>query len=118
MNKEHEQKLVKEFPMLYQDCYKDPQKTCMAWGFEVDDGWFDLIYELSKKLEGHTVACQVKEKYGGLRFYVTSATDEIYAIIDKAEQDSYTICEHCGKPGTLRTDRWHVTLCDECFEEK
>ena len=118
MDSKLEQKLIKDFPRLYADCYGDPRQTCMAFGFECGDGWFDLIYELSKQLEGHTVAAQVKEKFGGLRFYITTATDEIHEIIDKAEQDSYTICERCGKSGTLRTDGWHVTLCDDCYRER
>ena len=40
---------------------------------------------------------QVKEKFGGLRFYISAAPQEVHNMIHKAEAESYTICEHCGK---------------------
>ena len=58
------------------------------------------------------VAAQVKEKFGGLRFYVNAATDDHYNYISFAENMSYHTCEECGAPGTLYTDGWHSTLCD------
>lgn len=51
MKKELEQKLVEEFPLLYADINESMTSTCMCWGFECCDGWFDLIYDLSSKLE-------------------------------------------------------------------
>jgi len=58
------------------------------------------------------VAVQVKEKFGGLRFYVQAATDEHYNYISFAESMSYRTCEECGAPGKRYTDGWHQTLCD------
>lgn len=58
------------------------------------------------------VAVQVKEKFGGLRFYVQAATDEHYNYITFAESMSYRTCEECGAPGKTYTDGWHRTLCD------
>jgi len=58
------------------------------------------------------VAVQVKEKFGGLRFYVQAATDEHYNYISFAESMSYHTCEECGAPGKRYTDGWHQTLCD------
>lgn len=84
---------------------------------------------------------QIKEKYGTLRFYyifegqnpVIHAFDligeegirftpgnsdfrkRISDIILKYEEKSETVCEMCGRPGILRTDRdWIQTLCDCC----
>jgi hypothetical protein len=43
---------------------------------------------------------------------------QVHDIVDKYEELSETICEMCGKPGILRTDRpWISTLCDKCKEE-
>jgi hypothetical protein len=68
------------------------------------------------KLEEETlkvpVAVQVKEKFGGLRFYVQAATDKHYQYISFAESMSYRTCEECGAPGKTYTDGWHTTLCD------
>lgn len=58
------------------------------------------------------VAVQVKEKFGGLRFYVQAATDKHYQYISFAESMSYRTCEDCGAPGKTYTDGWHRTLCD------
>ena len=55
---------------------------------------------------------QIKEKFGGLRFYVHGATDKHYNYISFAESMSYRTCEECGAPGKRYTDGWHRTLCD------
>ena len=122
MNAEHTKYLLDNFPKLYRDYGGDMMRTCMAWGFECRDGWFELIKELSEKLEPHgIVATQVKEKYGGLRFYVggipTDVADEMYDYIDEAEDKSYEICEQCGQPGNCNEGGWLTTLCDECREK-
>lgn len=57
-------------------------------------------------------ASQVKEKFGGLRFYTNGATDKHHNYISFAESMSYCICEECGAPGKRYTDGWHQTLCD------
>lgn len=86
---------------------------------------------------------QVKEKYGTLRFYyhhkkaeensgsvdypggvirfipiVNVLHQETADIVEKWEGKSETVCENCGKPGTLREDlSWIRTLCDDCCKK-
>ena len=76
----------------------------------------EQIDEAKAKLDEETlkvpVAVQVKEKFGGLRFYVQAATDKHYQYISFAESMSYRTCEECGAPGKTYTDGWHTTLCD------
>jgi hypothetical protein len=76
----------------------------------------EKIDEAKAKLDEETlkvpVAVQVKEKFGGLRFYVQAATDKHYSYISFAESMSYCTCEECGAPGKTYTDGWHMTLCD------
>ena len=76
----------------------------------------EMIDEAKAKLDEETlkvpVAVQVKEKFGGLRFYVQAATDKHYQFISFAEVMSYRTCEECGAPGKTYTDGWHTTLCD------
>lgn len=90
--------------------------------FACGSGWYPLIKELIEDLISmgwDKKICQVKEKFGGLRFYVNSGTDEIHDRISKAEKDSYTICERTGKPGELRTDLgWYMTLCEEEYKKE
>jgi hypothetical protein len=178
MKEELDNKLVKTFPLLYGDRNAPMQSTAMCWGFP-GDGWFDIIWDLSSKLEpliqkfvdenpnlecstcgcekdrhyawksrkpgkclsihvnhisdeeppGNYFACfcdsyvschpraaQVKEKFGGLRFYMTSGTDEIFDLIEEAEALSCKTCEECGKPGEERPGGWIHTHCDPCHE--
>jgi hypothetical protein len=68
--------------------------------------------KLDEEAEKVPVASQVKEKFGGLRFYVQAATDKHYSYIHFAESMSYRVCEECGAPGKRYTDGWHTTLCD------
>ncbi|MFW6130502.1 MAG: hypothetical protein ACOC56_04890 [Atribacterota bacterium] len=117
MRVELEEKLVRKFPILYRDYGGSPQKTCMAFGFECGDGWFDLIEDLSEKiirLDPDAYALCVKEKFGGLRFDVSSSSEEVGQIIHQACRKSFQICEKCGKSGKFRHNGWLRTLCDYC----
>src|SRR6267143_3781240 len=51
MNSELTQRLVKRFPVLYQDYDSPMSQTCMCWGFEHGDGWFEIIWQLSLAIE-------------------------------------------------------------------
>lgn len=83
---------------------------------ECGEGWKVLIDALVAECarEGVTIA-QIKEKFGGLRFYVDSPTlpTSLAQAIAGAETLSYYICEDCGKPGQLSSNgRWLKTLCE------
>lgn len=84
--------------------------------FQCGPGWNKLIKELIEdliELGWNKEICQVKEKFGGLRFYINEGSDEIYNRIGKAEEESYETCEITGTPGELRRDIfWIRTLCD------
>ena len=98
---------------------REPIKNCNF--FDVNNGWFELIKELIEDLISlgwDKQTCQVKEKFGGLRFYINGGSDEIFNKITEAERKSYEICEETGKPGELRKDLgWYRTLCDEEYEK-
>ena len=83
----------------------------------ISSGWVPLVNTLIDdlfKLGWNGRLIQIKEKFGGLRFYIGGGTEEIHRRIGKAENESFTICEKCGQPGSLRTDRsWMRSLCDE-----
>lgn len=122
MKNELQQKLFILFPRLFRRKIMSPSQTYIFSGFECDDGWFDLIWRLSamiedvlKKESQEGYARQVKEKWGGLRFYMDGWHDEeIEGLIRQAEINSRKICELCGKTGILRKRRIWKTLCDEC----
>lgn len=57
MNPELEKQLVKKYPTLFKFHGGNPKETCMAWGCEHDDGWFDLIDNLCGYI---TAVCRQK----------------------------------------------------------
>lgn len=119
MNKEHTEYLFDNFPNLYAGKDEGLRSNLMGFGFDCGDGWFDLLRELSEKLEPLGVkAMQVKEKMGTLRFYLSGGTDEAYDLIDKAEAKSEVTCEVCGEPGTLREGGWLKVRCDDCYDSE
>lgn len=73
-------------------------------------------FKLDQALRELPRATQVKEKFGGLRFYVDKANDEQCAAIEFAEVMSVRMCEECGSPGTPRKGGWVRTLCDKHAE--
>ena len=107
MNKDLDNRLTTYFPLLYVDRNGCKTKTAMCYGFACGDGWFDLIFELSEKLESiikktnytssnQPKAVQVKQKFGTLRFYMVNETDEMRDLIREAERRSKSICHLCG----------------------
>ena len=92
---------------------------------ECSDGWYDLIDELSSKLEDLILelppqdtfqfyAIQVKQKFGELRFYMTQTTQQMDTIIHEYMKKSQKICEFCGKEGKLDGTSWLRVVCDAC----
>lgn len=89
--------------------------------FQVKEGWYDLIKSLIDELMvlgWDRRIHQVKEKFGGLRFYVETIPQGGEEIITKYESLSYKICEKCGEEGQLRggNGQWLRTLCGEHAE--
>jgi len=138
MNKELTAQLAEKYPAIFKELGGDPTKTCMSWehgGISCGDGWYDLLDKLCGFCQWHTdkngygqvVAEQVKEKFGSLRFYYRiedtptmreHARDGVLeGAISFAECLSATICEGCGKPGTMNTKGWMYCACDECKEK-
>ena len=51
MKKELEQKLFNDFPKLFRQKDLDKMQTCMCWGIECPDEWFDVIYKACKLIQ-------------------------------------------------------------------
>lgn len=88
-------------------------------GFSISDGWKTLVCDLVDHLDTYGIPYeiqQIKEKFGGLRFYYDAkdAPEEFQTAVAKAEADSLTICEDCGAPGKRLGDGWIRTLCEPC----
>lgn len=61
---------------------------------------------------------QIKEKFGGLRWYSEGDTQEIFNIINKYEDISYKTCIVCGKDAKYMTRGWICPYCEEHVPDK
>ena len=133
MTPELDDALVRDFPKLYRmrhpKRHRGPREP-IEFGFEVGDGWEPLIRRLSVKLDPVAAssgvhAVQVKEKNGGLRFYIDGVTKApaetvtaMRAPIEAAQKESLRTCEQCGAPGKMHVRQgWARTRCDACWNE-
>lgn len=121
MKLELENKLYERFPKFFGQKDLPMTQTCMCWGIDTDDGWFNLIWETCEKLEvidPELEFVQIKEKLGGLRLYVNTTVEAAFDVIDEAEEQSYKICEECGsQENVTQTEGWIYTRCTECIKE-
>ena len=101
----------------------------------VGDGWLPVIDKyctqldtLAKETGIQVIAQQVKEKFGGLRFYYLMETpdkcDENWVtaadrFVKQMEEECDRTCENCGKPGSTKGSvGWITCLCEECRNKK
>ena len=97
------------------------QSNPYDYGFDINDGWYKLVYELILKIRINdeakgkwiTKVTQCKEKFGGLRFYVTGTSDKNWDLIREAEQKSYGVCEVTASEVEVGVwnSGWIITLC-------
>lgn len=129
MRKKLQDKLYKKYPKIFRQKDLPASQTCMCWGISCGCGWYWLIDMLCENIQGYidrnnkpqVEAVQVKQKFGGLRFYVHSSDDNIEGMIGLAESMSYHICEICGSTGedVKPTKGGYVqTLCEKCKKKK
>ena len=124
MKQELDEYLVNTFPKLFIERHMDATETCMCWGFECGDGWFNILNQLCQNIQHHidwgnkqgknipqVVVQQVKEKFGTLRFYYQGGDEYISGLVSMAEAMSGVMCEDCGAPGEPNNDGWIKTLC-------
>lgn len=94
-------------------------------GFAVGKGWYPILEKLCANIQQHidwrnrqtevvpqVVVEQIKEKFGGLRFYYQGGDDEVSGMVRMAEAWADVACEDCGGIGKRRSGGWVRTLCD------
>lgn len=116
-------------PIIFRGRKDGPLRNLTCYGFECGSGWFQLIYQLSVAIEDIAreiknegtsedhlpLVVQVKEKFGGLRFYMDHISNDIDDLIENGCSMSLSICESCGAEGATRQNGgWIQTLCENC----
>jgi ribosomal protein L37AE/L43A len=104
----------------------EPKYPYELFGVECDKGWeklyqpiIDYISEYNKNNDDKIEIHQIKEKFGGLRIYLSRYTDELRQMIDDAEEESYNTCEICGKyiKKPIVEHHWVYPMCRKCFRK-
>lgn len=131
MKEELDAQLCEKYPKIFKNRHSPMTETCMCWGFEHGDGWYNIIDQLCDNIQSYidwknkkgeevaqVVADQVKEKFGTLRFYYSGGDEYIRGLVNMAEAMSGCTCDVCGKPGTTAGPGWITTLCEEHRNER
>ena len=127
MRQELDRLLCEKYPKMMVNRNKNMQETCMCWGFECGDGWFNILDQLMGNIQHHidwknrkeevvaqVILDQVKEKFGTLRFYYSGGDDAIDGMVRMAESMSGVTCEECSAPAQTHGPGWIRTICEPC----
>jgi len=99
-----------------------PQHPFNLFGIEHGYGWYGLTLPIIEEVRLYNIKYpndtikinQIKEKYGGLRIYLSGEPDYLKKMIMKAEHESEKTCEICGANGSNeKINGWYTTLCEE-----
>ena len=131
MKQELDALLCEKYPKMMVNRDKPMQETCMCWGFDCGDGWFNILDQLMGNIQHHidwknkkeevvaqVTLDQVKEKFGTLRFYYTGGDDIIDGMVRMAESMSGVTCEECSAPAKTHGPGWIRTICEPCEEAR
>ena len=142
MTEDLNNKLTTKYPKLFTGFQRPDGKGYYPFWFECGDGWYTLLDELAGDIQNYVdnkndcytykvekgevkeedrpdyqvCAVQVKQKFGGLRFYINGGGEYIDGMIRFAESMSMKTCEHCGNPGRICGKGWIYTFCQSCEE--
>ena len=110
------ERMEKSYPKMFEGKYG---------GFAVGKGWYPILERLCRNIQQHiewanreteivpqVVVEQIKEKFGGLRFYYRGGDEQIHGMVRMAEAWADVACEECGGIGKRRGGGWVRTLCD------
>ena len=140
MDQELQKTLLEKYPNLFSNKDKSPMESCLSFGIECNNGWYELLSSLCWRISQHEQNIedrkriladkpdqikadleytpvkfdQIKEKFGGLRIYFSGGDDYVEGVVSMAEEYSYKICEVCGNSGKPNKGGWITTLCNNC----
>jgi len=122
MRKELTNKLIEAYPDMFQEPHRGPLKR--TFHIECGDGWFDILQRLCEDIHAmRPKVLQIKEKFGGLRFYAENLNEKQEKLVEIYEELSYKTCQKCGNSYDVTTEPlsgfgYIVTLCRDCKDDK
>ena len=113
---------------------KEERMPFNMFGIETGEGWKPIAQRVIDKIEEYNTNSpedstiyidQVKEKFAGLRIYVTydnvpqDVIDKIKRLIQEAEKEAANTCEECGtkKNIGMRVNGWYTVMCEDCAKK-
>ena len=93
MKQNLQNKLYKFFPKIFVQKDLPKEQTCMCWGIECPDEWYDPIFHLCEFIQNYVdthhvkqvEAVQIKEKFGKLCFYTNYHDPYVQGAIGMAQ---------------------------------
>jgi hypothetical protein len=123
------EELIEKYPKIFQDYNGNPARV--NW-LGLPKGWVSIVDKLCGCIQSYIdyttrytkdgpvkpeqVTCtQMKEKFGGLRFYTNGHDDNVEGMIRMAEHLCDNACETCGSEEDLGvTSGWISVMCRTC----
>lgn len=124
------EELINKYPKIFEDYEGNPDRV--NW-YGLPKGWISVIdklcgcmqsyidnhvnYTKDGKYRPQQVTCsQMKEKFGGLRFYTNGHDNVIEGMISMAEHMCYNTCDECASEEDLGvTSGWVSVKCRKCI---
>ena len=86
MKTELQQKLFDKYPKIFGDRTKPMTETCMCWGLDVGDGWYDIIDTLCEALTyTYSTSVEIDEEDGkrlGIEPYKMGGEDNYFFQVE------------------------------------
>ena len=67
MKQELDKLLCERYPKMMVNRNKPMQETCMCWGFECGDGWFNILNQLMSQIQHH-IDWKEKQRAGAIKY--------------------------------------------------
>lgn len=132
LSKEENKTLIEKYPFLiprnrfsgevvanYDYEYTELDNMPIGWRIAFGE---QLCEELAEELiannclESYRIT-DIKEKWGGLRWYDFGCTEKGHEIIHKYEKLSESLCIRCGNKSEGVTSGWISPFCQKCADE-
>jgi hypothetical protein len=99
MKLELDKLLCEKYPKMMVNRNKNMQETCMCWGFECGDGWFNILDQLMGNIQHH-IDWKEKQRNWAIDFNSKAAQEEMRVVPESIPQ--VTLDQVKEKFGTLR----------------
>lgn len=122
--------LIQKYPKIFESYDGNPYGV----NWEAPKAWLPVIDDMCGAIQDYIegvysfkdgvaitipqVKCvQMKEKWGGLRFYTSGGDEATQGMIRMAAYICRQMCESCGTRENIgRTDGWVSICCKPCYE--